>query len=414
MNASDERQVAQRLTAMGYTARGIYGASEPAARPRTGAPTQPRAPAAHVAGMQAVTVASGVPVSVKSKVPTPRLAMFFRQLVTLVRSGVPLYQAFVDLASATRDHRLKFAISAMQEVLQSGQPLSSAMASHPDLFPAYTVASVWCGEMAGRLDLALEEIASDIETEASDQRLGRFGWALVKINLIFLILALPAYNLTNLVQPVLGDRPEDIERARNLGAMFWRDVIDGILRKSIPIVAATLLLWMVWGYVKRVPAARRLIDGALLRVPIWGKLHRYRSASRFLHVLDSLYEAGINPSRAWEAASITARNSEIAEKLRLARDASSQAAGITDLAALSKVLEPEDVSMISTGERTGQLPETLAKLSTIYAERAAAQKSAGRLLSISLMNAALIAMSGLAVAVIVRSYVSPIIKFLGI
>ena len=412
MNAADEQQVTQQLTAMGYAPRGVYRSS--AAPSATAAPPQPSTPVHASAGMQAVTIATGVPVSIKSRVPAPQLAMFFRQLVTLVRSGIPLYQSFADMAPAARDGRLRRAIPEIQQALQSGQALSGAMAAHPEIFPAHVIASVWCGELAGKLDILLEEVASDLEAEAADTRIGRFGWALFKINLVFLILALPAYDLTNLVQPVLGNTPEDMERAKSLGVMFWRDVVGAIMRRSIPVALALMALWIAWGHIKRLPVARHLIDGALLRTPIWGKLHRYRSVSRFLHVMDMLYAAGISPSRAWEAASITPRNSEIAEKLRLARSEASQAAGITDLAGVSSILEPEDLSLISAGERTGQLPATLAKLSAVYADRAAAQKSVGRVLSISFMNAALIAMSGAAIIVAAKSFVGPMMKFMGI
>ena len=400
MNASDEQQVAQNLTAMGYAPRGVYAPSGTASTQSS-------------AGMQAVTLASGLPVSIKSKVPISQLAMFFRQLVTLVRSGIPLYQSFVDLAPAMRDRRLRQAIPVMQQTLQSGQPLSSAMSAFPHLFPAHAIASVWCGELSGKLDIVLEEVASDFEAEAADTRIGRFGWALFKVNLIFLILSLPAYNMTNLVQPVLGDAPGDIEKANNLSGTFLRGILSDVVRKSIPIAAVVLAAWVIWGYIKRVPAVRRLIDGALLRVPIWGKLHRYRSASRFLHMLDMLYAAGVSPGRAWEAASITPRNSEIAEKLRLSRVEGAQTAGITELSAVSNVLEPEDVSLISAGERTGQLPATLSKLSSVYADRAAAQKPVCRLLSVSLMNAALIAMSGAAIIVVAKTYVGPMLDFMG-
>lgn len=415
MNARDEQQVAQNLSGMGYALRAVYASSSgrqpsPPARAKTAASG---AIMPSGSGMQSVTLASGVPVSIKSRVPLPQLAIFFRQLATLVRSGIPLYQSFSDLAPATRDSRLKNAIPQMQQTLQVGQPLSSAMAAFPDLFPAHTIASVWCGELAGKLDVMIEEIATDLEFEASDTRLGRVGWGLVKANLIFFILTIPFYNLGNIVGPVLGNTEADFEHSQNLLGFFLGDAARQILHVTLPIALAVIASWIIWGYLKRVPTVRHLLDGILLAVPVWGKLHRYRSLGRFLHLVDELYAAGISPGTVWDAASVGPRNSAIVEKLRLAKSGASGSAGIGDIAAVAMVMEPEDVALISTGERTGQLPETLSRLSSTYAGKAALQKSTARIISISLMNSALIAMSGVTIIIIAKTYITPIAKLIG-
>jgi type II secretory pathway component PulF len=161
-----------------------------------------------------------------------------------------------------------------------------------------------------------------------------------------------------------------------------------------------------------VPTFRRLLDGLLLRIPIWGNLHRCRSIARFLHLLDELYTAGINPSRAWSAASITPRNSEISEKLRRANNITSASMGIADMIAISGVLEPEEIALIASGEKSGRVPEVLSRLSNAYTEKAKLQKHAGRVLSISLMFTFVIALTGAAIIVIVKTYIDPITKFL--
>ncbi len=410
MDAVDEQQVARRLTAMGYVARRIYAPSSTTAGgySKSGSSTQ----GVCLPGTTSVPVVLGVPVSVKSRVSTNKLAAFFRQLAVLTRAGVPLFQAFSELYVVTRDRRLRGAIPVIQQDLQSGRSLSSALARFPGLFPAHVIAYVWCGELAGKLDVALHEIASDLESEASDSRYARLGWALFKINFIFLILTLPVYNISNLVAPVLGSLPEDAERARNLVQMFWEDVAHAIVHQYLPLAIAVLAAWLAWAHIKRIAVVRRILDGLLLRVPIWGKLHRYRSVSRFAKALDMLYEAGISPAKAWEAASLVSGNSEIAARLRFAKPERTIHSSVADLVTASGVLEPEEVAMIASAERAGQLPETLARLSITYSERASLQKSAGRAVSVSLLIASLIAMSGIALVIIVKSYFGTMLKFM--
>lgn len=410
MDAADEQQVARRLAAMGYALRQIYGPNSTTA----GGHGKPRASTQGIRrpDTTSVPLVLGVPVSVKSRVPTNKLAAFFRQLAVLTRAGVPLFQAFSDLSTVTRDRRLRGAILVIQQDIQSGRSLSSALARFPGLFPTHVIASVWCGELAGKLDVALHEVASELESEASDSRYAKLGWALFKINFIFLILTLPVYNISNLVAPVLGSSSEDAERARNLVQMFWEDVAHAIVHQYLPLAIGVLTAWLAWAHIKRIAVVRRILDGLLLRVPIWGKLHRYRAVSRFAKALDMLYEAGISPAKAWEAASLVCGNSEIAARLRFAKPERAIHTSVADLVAASGVLEPEDVAMIASAERAGQLSETLARLSNTYSERASLQKSAGRALSISLLIASLIAMSGIALVIMVKSYFGTMLKFM--
>lgn len=406
MNAASEQQVAQALAQRGFTLRAILSGS-----PQRVQPKQPRQQAARpqaTAGMAAVTISSGVPVSIKSLVPAARLAMFFRQLSTLVRSGVPLYQSLVDLAPVTRDRRLKAAIPRIQQSMQSGQSLSGALSDFPGLFPAHTIASIWSGELAGKLDVQLDEIATDFEQEASDTRYGRIGWGLTKLTVIGLILTFPLFNMKSLVAGQLGEIA-GVENGGQLISYYMVEYRAALFSKCLPLAALVIASWIVWGYMKRVPTVKRLLDGILLRVPVWGKLHRYRSAARFLHVMEQLYAAGVNPKSAWSAASITPKNSEIAEKLRIVH-AESSTSGVTDLAGASGVFEPEDVGLISTGEKTGQVPASLSKLAELYADKALAAKSVGKMYSVSIAVSVQIAVGGLIMIIMASSYFGSIFK----
>lgn len=414
MSASDEQQVAQKLGQMGYSVRGVYGAGAQPAPAQVPTAATASAPAQRATGMQRVTLPSGVPVSIRPKVPADRLAMFFRQLVTLVQAGIPLYQSFGDMAR-TSDVRLRRVVPEIQQALQAGQSLSSALGAYPDLFPAHTIASVWCGELSGKLDVILGEVASDLEAEASDARLGRIGWGIVRAYTIFLVLTWPLFTLLgNMTSQVLGDDPASAASSDGIMGSAMRDIVWMIVHVCVPIAVGLVLTWVIWAHVKRVPAVRAALDSALLRVPVWGRIHRFRSVSRFLHVLDLLYGAGINPSQAWDAASFTPRNSDIIGSLRSARKAASVSTGIAELAAMSSVLEPEEVSLIASGEKTGQVPDSLARISSTYEEKARLQKSTARILSIGLMNSSLIAITGIGLIVLAKTYVAPIARFIGI
>ena len=406
MNASDEQQVAANLTKMGYAVRSISGGSaqQPARTSSRAAATVAATPA-WGKGIASVTIASGVPISIKSKVRAYQLAMFLRQLATLVKSGVPLHQSLLDVMRIAKNKHIKRALPHIQEALQGGQKLSGAMAMFPDIFPVHVIASIWSGELAGKLDVALDEAASDMEAEASDTRYGSIGWGMIKISLIAFILLLPVSDMRKLLAPVLDGTGASISEMMH---QFM-----SLMLKAVPVAVAVIILWIVWGYIKRIPEVRRVLDGMLLRTFVWGKIHRYRSLARFLHVLDGLHSAGLSPNAAWDAASLTPRNSEIAEKLRLASAAISSNAGVTDLFTASGVFEDDDVGLAMAGETAGRVPEMLAKLADTYTDRASSIRWQARAISISMMITVSTILSGIIIIVMTWSYFEGVFKAAG-
>lgn len=407
MNASDEQVVSSNLSAMGYSVRAVFpaGGSQSVGRSQP----VPAGSSGRAAGISRVTLASGAPVSIKSLVPADRLSMFFRQLVTLVRSGIPLYQSFADLAIATRDRRLRSAIPQMQQSLQTSQ-LSGAMAMFPELFPAHTIACVLSGELSGRLDIVLEELASDMEREASDTRYGRIGWGMTKATLIGTILSLPLFNVGTILGPI-AEKSTEAAAPQGVVQGYLSVWAHQIFLVALPIALSVIALWIIWGHAKRIPKIRRALDGAMLHVPVWGNLHRCRGIAMFLTLLDHLYSAGITPVTAWDAACIAPRNSAIAEKLKLARRELS-AVSLAEMAALSDVFDPEDMGLISAGEKAGQVPESLSRLAELYRDRAEGARSVGRFWSVSQLILFQIVVTGVIVIVMAKSYVGVLLKMM--
>jgi len=396
MDASDERQVADRLTKMGYSARAVYPANQSrtvqtaVARPQ---PTSSATPAA---------APPGAPVSVRSAVPLSTLAAFFRQLSTLVKSGIPLHQSFVDLAAFTRQKHLARVLPRMRDAVQSGQKLSGAMAAHPGVFPVWATASVWAGEMSGKLEIALEEVAFELEREASDTRAGGLWWFITKLTIVSCVIILPLCDVSSWLNTMNTSLTDIITR------------VTAITLRWTPLAIAVTALFIAWTSIKRVPSVRLALDGILVHVPVWGNLHKYRGLARFLHVLDMLYTAGISPGTAWDAASLTVKNNDIARKLKAARVRHPNVERAADLFQSSGVFAMEDVGMAEVGEKSGRLPESLGQLSRIYEERADHSRAIGRAWSISLLITSQIAVSGIATIIMVYSYFVKLPKGLGI
>jgi len=390
IDARDEAQVADKLAKQGYSVRAAYPAGVAGATGGTQkVPVQQAlgAPAAGRGGIQSVTVASGVPVSIKPGVPLPVLARFFRHMATLVKSGMPLGQALNDMIPVVHNGRLRDILGRMRESTQGGQKLSGLMAEYPGVFPVHTIASIWAGELSGRLEIALDEVAEDLEQEAKDTRFGRIGWVLTKINWIFFIICIPIANITALLTPVLKtclDNHGEVSTGEVL-KLVWASYMRQAFWPTVFACLAFGAFWIAWGYVKRVPIARYTLDKWLLGAPFWGEFHRNRAKARFLHVMDGLVAAGISPDAAWDAASLTPRNSCVAERLRAARARLGTGVGVSQLLAASGVFDAEDIGLLQSGEKAGTVPQVLANLSRDYDGRIASMRTAGKATSTTIM-----------------------------
>ncbi len=391
MDARDESQVRDKLVSMGYAAKSIYpaGGAAPTGRTQSVAAQRPAAATAQAprGGINAVTIGPGVPVSIKSSVSAPTLARFFRHMATLVRSGMSINQALNDMTPVVRNTRLNVILSRMKETTSTGHRLSGLMAEYPGVFPVHTIASVWAGEMAGRLEIALDEVATDLEQEAVDTRFGRIGWGITKVNWLFFVACFPLAHMTTLLVPVLKQCLD------SAGEMSSGQVIKLLLQEytqkefwpTILVCLAFGLSWIAWGWIKRIPHVRYALDRLLISAPVWGKYHGTRAKGRFLHVLDGLVAAGIGPEAAWDAASLVPRNSYIAQQLKSVRSKLAPGAGISQLLAGSGVFDVEDVGLIQSGERAGTLPDVLGNLSRDYDARLAALKASGKTTSTTIM-----------------------------
>jgi len=384
MNAADEQAVARRLAAMGYVLKAIVPST--AATAQTARQRQ---------------ASSGFPVTVQPVVPLQKLAMFYRQIATLIRAGVPVAQALDELSNNIKNKKLSNAALEMRNRVQQGATLSSSMAMMPKLFPVHATGMIWSGELGGFLDKALDEVATEIEQEAKDNRYASIGWLLFKITLVFIFLLLPSLDIKGLLIEGFRQGTELHYKSTEItsteltelipAGISTSDIVKGMAkaywikfcRTGLPCLIAWIVFAFAWKHLKRVASVRRALDAALLMVPVWGNLHRERSRARFLNTLYRLYAAGIAPAQAWAAASMSVRNSQLAAKLRANEHILRQQDGTLDkIFIASGVFAAEDAGMVMTGIKSGAVPEMLERMSSYHLNAAETSKSLGRQVSL--------------------------------
>ena len=110
-------------------------------------------------------------VSTAFKKPKPKsLQVFSRQLATMIEAGVSVVQALVVLEDQVDDKYLKQVVAEVRSDVESGLILSKALARHPKVFNRLFVSMVAAGESSGTLDMVLDRVAIQIESETKIKR----------------------------------------------------------------------------------------------------------------------------------------------------------------------------------------------------------------------------------------------------
>jgi len=296
----------------------------------------------------------------RRRVKSDDLALFSRQMATMMRAGVPLVHAFDVVANSARSPKLVAVIEAVRQDIAEGASLTSALAKFPAVFDDLYVSLVGVGEQSGTLETMLERIATYQErTQATRRKLakamtypGVVVLAATVVTVLLLIYVVPQFE--TVFAGVGADLPA-----------FTRLVI-GIsddLRENWPILLAVGTL-CVAGFMaahRRSTRFRDLRDRCVIKFPIAGEIAVKASVARFARTLATSVAAGMPLVEALRAVVGTTGNVVYARAIRHLRD---QVAAGQPLAASmrdSRVFPDMIVQMVAIGEESGSLDDMLAR-----------------------------------------------------
>jgi type IV pilus assembly protein PilC len=379
MDASDEAAVMARLSQQGYRPHRVIptaGASAVSSKNRTRSVPQGSRPAASRLG----------------GATAKDLALFYRQLAALVRSGMSLFQSLDNLAPRTKQPALAQTAREMAEAARSGGRISDVMEKYPRLYSPHAVASVRAGELGGFIEIVLDEIAYDYEQEiAFYKEMGRPKWLVIQ-ECFAIAIAQPLF-------PHLFPNNQVLEY---LKLAFLR---------NIPITIAALLLvrflyrWMQEPYNR----ARR--DALALRVPVFGDLARQKSLASFVRMMRRLYQAGIGPISVWEGAMNVAPNAVIRARLNGVYGLMQQGVPIHEAFAQTGLFANETEQLLATGVLSGQVVEMLDRVAEYYQNNVDRAFDLARYWMYRLCYALFIALSGAVLIIMLKSYFTAVFDF---
>jgi type IV pilus assembly protein PilC len=296
------------------------------------------------------------------------LAVFTRQLGTLLRAGLPLLRGLEVLGKQQANPRFRRTIEALGEAIRSGSTLSGAMQAHPRVFVRIYVNMIRAGEAGGALDQVLDRLAGF--QEKSLQLQGRIRAALVYPIVVLAVALLILVGLLVFVVPKFKQIFADLLRGAPLPPLTRAvlAVSEAVQGHAVLLLVLAAVFVAAISYLQRTPAGTRVFDTILLRVPLFGGLVLRAVVARFSRTLGTLLSSGVPILGALLIARDTCGNVRVGTAILRIHDQVKEGTSVARPLEETGIFPALVGSMVEVGEQTGQLDGMLNKVADIYEE----------------------------------------------
>jgi type IV pilus assembly protein PilC len=303
----------------------------------------------------------------KGSVKAEDIALFSRQLATMLTAGIPLVQAFEIIGTGNENPAMARLILAIKQDVEGGTALAEALAKHPLHFDDLYVNLVEAGEQAGALETLLDKIATYKEkTEAIKKKIKKalFYPAAVLVvaaivTTILLIFVIPEFE--NLFQGFGADLPA-----------FTRMVISlSEFMRSQGWLVAGVIGGAIFGYLymkKRSRKLREFQDRLILRLPVIGSIMSKAAIARFARTLSTMFSAGVPLVEALDSVSGACGNVVFEKGVLEMKDEVATGQRLQRAMENTELFPNMVIQMVAVGEESGSLDEMSAKVADFYEE----------------------------------------------
>lgn len=299
-----------------------------------------------------------------SRVSRRDLILLTTHLETLFSSSIPLAAGLREFADEPPSKPIGAVAAAILDAVEGGQMLSEAMAGYPRIFPEIYVALVRAGEASGHLDAVFADLVAAMEWQqniVSQVRQASIYPAILMCALGGLVVLLFTFVLprfAKVLEKTGAPMPMPTKVVLAIGG-FMEAYYPYVFGGGVAAVVAVRLF-------VRTPGGRLLADRIKLSLPIFGGIIRKVALSRFAHNLETLLRSGVEFVYALTVLERVVGNAYIAQALSQVRARVVGGMRFSDSLKSSRQFPPLVVRMVANGEMSGNLPDSLNKVSRYY------------------------------------------------
>ncbi len=346
---------------------------------------------------------SSLNIEINGKVKSKHLALFCRQLHTMLHAGMPLTKSLEVMQEQLKHPKLRAATEDMMNGVQKGHMFSTVMKKHRDVFPELLISMVETGELTGRQDDVLEKMA--IHYQKDDKIENKIKGAMVyPIFLSALTVVVVIIMLTKIL-PTFVKIFEDSGTELPGITVFVMGLSSGILRFWYIILGVIFAVVFGFKAFLKTKDGKMMWDRFLLKLPgIKGPISKI-ATSRFTRTLSTLLSSGLPLLQSLQMAGKVTRNSVVEQGINELTDDIKKGSKLSVLIRKMDVFPPMLISMVSIGEEAGSLEQMLEKTSDYYDE----ELEAALTKMVNLVEPIMILIMGIIVGIIVVAMMLPML-----
>ncbi len=316
-----------------------------------------------------------IELSFLKRVKANELAIFSRQLSTMISSGMSILRSLYVLEEQTESKFLKETIVAVRKDVEAGLSLSDAMARHPKVFSPLFVAMAKAGETGGVLEDSLMRVADQLQKDAALRRQIKSAMVYPIMVIIFAVgvmMALVAFLVPVFVgvfKQFGGELP-----ALTKVSVLMSEIVVGYWWLIIVVAAGTLTAFIQW---KKSSWGRPQWDQFRLHVPMKiGQIVQQVAVARWSRTLASLTSAGVPLLQALEITGKTGGNVAVENAMDSVIGSVKRGGTIAAPLAQEPIFPQMVTHMVGVGEETGALDAMLDRIAEFYEEQVEASVKA--------------------------------------
>jgi MSHA biogenesis protein MshG len=297
------------------------------------------------------------------KIKTEEIILFTRQLVTLLRAGVPMLTALEALTDQT-SKLLGEVVNKIYVDVMSGSSLSQALDRHPKVFSKMFVNSVHAGEMSGSLDDVLERMVAVLKHEEETKKKVK---AAMRYPIIVITAMIAAFGIIMaLVVPKFAAMFGTMNMELPLPTKILMGGSAVFQKYGLAILAVIAAALVAFKWYTRTPAGKMWWDQTQLKIPLIGPLVSKSSMARFTQMFETLNKSGLPILQTLNTVSLAVGNKAIERTIQQVAVGVERGEGIAGSMKRFDLFPPMVVRMIAIGEQSGSLDEMLGSVAEHY------------------------------------------------
>lgn len=344
-------------------------------------------------------------INLRQKVSAKEIAVFTRQLSTLLGAGIPLVPSFTVLLGQTKNPLLKKILAQIRADLTEGKSLTASMENFPRVFEPFYVNMIKAGEASGTINLVLERLADFSENQQA--LLSNIRSLLIYPAVMFLVGTLVIFFMMTYVVPQITEIFSDMRQTLPLITIILIAVSDFLKVFWWLVLFLLAAAIIVFKYLTtNTEGGRRWWDAVCLKAPVFGAVNLKIAIARFSRTLATLLQSGVPLLAAMDIVRNVVNNVFIGETITRSAKEVEEGQSLAGPLAQSGIFPPMVTEMIAVGEQSGSLEKMLNRVATAYE----AEAQADTLALTSLLGPLTVLGMGVVVLFIVVAILLPIFE----